>query len=192
MRACVWMCASNTLSGHKWGRATRFDSCIGEGHTRFLLTCPQKGPVVIPISPLLDLRVLIVKKEWWLRQGRLGCKRQARLLSEVCSMAPWRDGPRYHAALATVCRIREKLNANGDGIWICCLGASFRRRGPRCRWQAALPSPSLPHRWLFFLPLLLRGSSTRPERWNVIYQTVNLSLAKTSLFFSFSAATREI
>lgn len=38
-------------------------------------------------------------------------------------------GPRYHAAVVTVCSIREKLNANGDEIWICCLGASFRRRG---------------------------------------------------------------
>lgn len=25
-------------------------------------------------------------------------------------------GPRYHAAVATVCSIREKLNANGDEI----------------------------------------------------------------------------
>lgn len=25
-------------------------------------------------------------------------------------------GPRYHAVLEPVCRIREKLNANGDGI----------------------------------------------------------------------------
>lgn len=29
---------------------------------------------------------------------------------------PWHGGPCYHAAAETVCRIREKLNANGDGI----------------------------------------------------------------------------
>lgn len=29
---------------------------------------------------------------------------------------PWQSGPRYHAAAEAVCRIREKLNANGDGI----------------------------------------------------------------------------
>ena len=39
-----------------------------------------------------------------------------RLLSEVFPALLWRSGPRYHAAVETVCRIREKLNANGDGI----------------------------------------------------------------------------
>lgn len=50
--------------------------------------------------------------------GRGAVKRDCvcRLLSEVFPALLWHSGPRYHAAVETVCRIREKLNANGDGI----------------------------------------------------------------------------
>lgn len=58
--------ASETFSGHERARALCFDSCIGK-HIPFLfffpMTWPQKGLAAIPISLLLDLRVLIVKQE---------------------------------------------------------------------------------------------------------------------------------
>lgn len=112
----------------------------------FPMTWPQKGLAAIPISLLLDLRVLIVKQEWWLRQGTSYKRRSAMQIALRGVLAlPWQSGPCYHAAAETVCRIREKLNANGDGIWIRCLGASFRRQGRGVAdRQRFLPPPPPP------------------------------------------------
>lgn len=114
---CAPACASETLSGHKWRRALSFDSCTRRGGAPVSsLTCPQKGPRCNSNISAIRFEGLNCQERMMAATGRPGCKRQARLLSEVGSAAPWRGGPRYHAALATVCRIREKLNANGDGI----------------------------------------------------------------------------
>lgn len=103
---------------------------LGGAHP-FSPDVPSKGPRCNSNISAIRFEGLNCQERMMAATGRLGCKRQTRLLSEVRSTARWSDGPRYHAAVATVCRIREKLNANGDGSWICCLGASFRRRGPR-------------------------------------------------------------
>lgn len=69
----------------------------------------------------------------------------ARLLSEVCRCCCGTAAPCYHAAVQTTCRIREKLNANGDGIWIRCLGVSFSRQGRGITdRQCFLPPPPSP------------------------------------------------
>lgn len=67
-----------------------------------------------------------------------------------------------NAAVEAVCRIREKLNANGDGTRIRRRGASFRRRGPggadsHRRCLAAPPTPSSP------LLLLSQTTPTQPS-----------------------------
>lgn len=77
---------------------------------------PSKGPRCNSNISAIRFEGLNCQERMMAATGRLGCKRQARLLSEVRSTTAWRGGPRYHAAVGTVCRIREKLNANGDGI----------------------------------------------------------------------------
>lgn len=138
----------------------------------------QKGLAVIPISLLLDLWVLIVKKEWWLWQSHKEAKR-FRLLLEGFVELPGHSGPRYRAAAETACRIREKLNANGDGIWICCLGASFRRQGRGVADRQRFLPPPHPA-----IPLAVPSSDSSPHQpqENLSYQTVNLSLCQNVSF----------
>lgn len=79
---------------------------------------PSKGPRCNSNITAIRFEGLNCQGRMMAMTGRGAVKRDCvcRLLSEVFPALLWHSGPRYHAAVETVCRIREKLNANGDGI----------------------------------------------------------------------------
>lgn len=99
------------------GGGLSFDSCIERG-APFSPDVPSKGPRCNSNISAIRFEVLNCQERMMAVTGSGAVKgrRHSQIALGGSFDGAEARGPRYHAAVATVCSIREKLNANGDEI----------------------------------------------------------------------------